>query len=145
MGKIPQELRQIIAANIRAERQKQYPGCGGGKKCAAALGVAHSQWSPWERGRRTPEDFRLRQIAEHFGVSVEYLRQDHSPPESKPESLSPALSESFLPELLLHGLACSESETVWQLHKTYSAAGSDGQRWHVSLSIVLSKEVQKEA
>ena len=141
MGKIPQELRQIIAANIRAERQKKYPGRGGAKQCAEDFGVSPQQWSPWECGMRTPDEFRMRKIAEHLGVSVEYLRQDHSPPESKPDVIPPALS----PGLLLHGLTCSESENVWQLHKTYSAAGSDGQRWHVSLNIVLSKEAQKEA
>ncbi len=62
MGRIPNELRHIIAENIRAARMKKYPGRGGGKKCAEALGVSPQQWSPWERGMRTPDEFRLRQI-----------------------------------------------------------------------------------
>ncbi len=38
MGKIPEQLRQIIAANIRACRMKKFPGRGGGQKCAEAFG-----------------------------------------------------------------------------------------------------------
>ena len=59
MGKIPENLRQIIAANIRACRMKKYPGRGGGKKCAEAFGVSPQQWSPWECG-----DMR------EFGVTI---------------------------------------------------------------------------
>lgn len=78
MGKIPRELREAIAANIRACRMKAYPGRGGGKKCAEAFGVSPQQWSPWERGMRTPDELRLSQLADFFGVTVEYLRRDHS-------------------------------------------------------------------
>ncbi len=147
MGRRPNELRHIIAANIHAERKKKYPGHGGCKKCAEALGIPPPQWSPWETGRRTPKKFRLQQIAEHFGVSVEYLGQDHAQPETNPDarSLMSSGSEAVIPEVLLYGLSCSESENVWQVHKTYSASANNGQRWHVSLSIVLSKEAQKEA
>ncbi len=80
MRKIPENLRQIIAANIRTCRMKKYPGRGGGKKCAEAFGVSPQQWSPWERGMRTPDELRLSQIAEFFGVTVEYLRRDNSAP-----------------------------------------------------------------
>ncbi len=79
MGKIPDELRETIARNIRECRIKKYPGRGGGKKCAEAFGVSPQQWSPWERGMRTPDELRLGQIAEFFGVTVEYLRRDNRP------------------------------------------------------------------
>lgn len=84
MGKIPQELRQIIARNIRNCRLKKYPGRGGGKRCAEAFGVSPQQWSPWERGMRTPDELRLSQIARFFGVTVEDLRRDTSQPRSQP-------------------------------------------------------------
>ncbi len=86
MGKIPENLRQIIAANIRICRMKKYPGRGGGKKCAEAFGVSPQQWSPWERGMRTPDELRLSQIADFFGVTVEYLRRDNSAPDMSSKS-----------------------------------------------------------
>ncbi len=84
MGKIPSELRETIAKNIRDCRMKKFPGRGGGKKCAESFGVSPQQWSPWERGMRTPDELRLSQIADFFGVTVEFLRRDNAvrPPES---------------------------------------------------------------
>lgn len=78
MGKIPNELRETIARNIRDCRMKKFPGRGGGKKCAESFGVSPQQWSPWERGMRTPDELRLSQIADFFGVTVEFLRRDNS-------------------------------------------------------------------
>ncbi len=78
MGKIPEQLRQVIARNIRACRMERFPGRGGGKKCAEAFGVSPQQWSPWERGMRTPDELRLAHLADFFGVTVEYLRRDNS-------------------------------------------------------------------
>lgn len=78
MGKIPNELRETIARNIRDCRMKKFPGRGGGKKCAESFGVSPQQWSPWERGMRTPDELRLSQIAEFFGVTVEFLRRDNT-------------------------------------------------------------------
>lgn len=78
MGKIPNELRETIARNIRECRLKKFPGRGGGKKCAEAFGVSPQQWSPWERGMRTPDELRLSQIAAFFGVTVEFLRRDNT-------------------------------------------------------------------
>lgn len=75
MGRIPAELRENIARNIKAERIKKFPGKGGGKLCAETFGVTPQQWSPWERGMRTPDEYRLLQIAEFFGCSVEHLRR----------------------------------------------------------------------
>ena len=80
MGKIPTELRDTIARNIRACRLKMYPGRGGGKKCAEAFGVSPQQWSPWERGFRTPDELHLERIAAYFGKTVEYMRRDNRLP-----------------------------------------------------------------
>ena len=80
MGKIPDNLRAIIARNIKNCRMRKYPGWGGGKRCAEAMGVSPQQWSPWECGKRTPDEVRLAAIAEHFGVTSEFLRRDHDVP-----------------------------------------------------------------
>ncbi len=77
MGRIPEELRQTIAQNIRNCRMNKFPGRGGAKLCATAFGVSPQQWSPWERGLRIPDETRLRKIAEFFGVDVDYLRKNH--------------------------------------------------------------------
>lgn len=141
MGRIPDELRQAIATNIRAERMKKFPGRGGSKKCAAAFSefigknVSPQQWSPWEKGKRTPDESRLKQIAGFFGVTVEDLRRDKSQPVAPvepPENPSPSFPH----------VACTESDTVWQLHKVYSGLANDGRRLHVSLNLVLSEEKQ---
>ena len=81
MGKIPIELRNTIAHNIRECRKKKFPGRGGSKKCAEAFGVSPQQWSPWECGKRTPDEDRLVKIAKFFDVDVEYLRRDNSRPQ----------------------------------------------------------------
>ncbi len=93
MGRIPDDLRQIIADNIRKCRIKKFPGRGGGKKCAEAFKVSPQQWSPWERGNRTPDEDRMNQIAKFFGVTVAYLRQDRR---NQPGG-SPFLQQSHTP------------------------------------------------
>ena len=134
MSTIPDDLRRIIAANIRAERMKKYPGRGGCKQCAADFGVSPQQWSPWERGKRTPHETHLQSLADFFGVSVEDLRRDHSPP--PPPEISPAPSSQ--------AVVCTESDILWQLHKVFSGVANDGQRIHISLNIMLSKEAQRD-
>jgi transcriptional regulator with XRE-family HTH domain len=93
MGKIPKDLLQTIAANIRSCRVNKFPGRGGGKKCAEAFGVSPQQWSPWERGMRTPDELRLQQIADFFGVTVEFLRRDNSV--RKPDAMAVAGNTAF--------------------------------------------------
>lgn len=80
MPKIPLELKERIARNIKECRLKKFPGRGGAKKCAEAFGVSPQQWSPWEKGYRTPDETRMSQLAMFFGVTVECLRRDNSPP-----------------------------------------------------------------
>lgn len=95
MGKIPVELKATIAKNIKACRSKMFPGRGGGKKCAESFGVSPQQWSPWERGMRTPDELRLKQIAEFFNVDVEFLRRDH---DVKPLDMMPSLDGGYPPQ-----------------------------------------------
>lgn len=77
MGKMPDALRETIARNIRDCRLRKFPGRGGGKRCAESFGVSPQQWSPWESGKRTPDELRLEQIAAFFGTTVEWFRRDH--------------------------------------------------------------------
>ncbi len=142
MGRIPDELRQIIAANIRAERMKKYPGRGGGKKCAEAFGVSPQQWSPWERGMRTPDELRLSQIAEFFGVTVDYMRHDHSVP---PNVTPPHPSGTRYPEPSLNGMTRDEGEILCQLQKEIFGEASNKIHLQVSLYIVVSKKEEKES
>ncbi len=78
MSKIPQSIRSIIAANIRACRLKAFPHRGGASQCAKEFNVAPQQWSLWETGARTPNYARLEKIAQFFNISVESLCIDHS-------------------------------------------------------------------
>ena len=73
MGRIPEQLRRNIGANLRRLRMQLFPGRGGAQTCARAFGVSPQQWSPWERGLRTPDENRLARLAAFFGVSVEEL------------------------------------------------------------------------
>lgn len=75
MSRIPDKLHATIAANIRACRKEKFPGRGGGKKCAEAFGVHASQWSMWEN-KRTPNETRLQEIADFFGTTVSFLREN---------------------------------------------------------------------
>lgn len=117
MGRIPDPLREIIARNIRGCRQKKFPGRGGGKKCAEAFGVSPQQWSPWERGMRTPDETRMEQLAAFFGVTVEFLRTDHakppveSAPQTRPHSLPPCLAP--MPYTGTHDLLESVNRLLW--------------------------------
>lgn len=94
MAKVPDDLRKIIGDNIRACRQKAFPGRGGGKSCAEALGVSPQQWSPWEKGTRTPDETSLRSIAKLFGVDVEYMRRDNTAAAENSAAPAPTVSRS---------------------------------------------------
>lgn len=78
MKRVPEDLRLTIAANLRYCRERRFPGKGGSRQCAEALGVTQQQWSPWELGKRMPNENRLVEIAQFFGTTVEWLRQRHN-------------------------------------------------------------------
>ncbi len=86
MSRIPQSLRATIARNIRECRREKFPGRGGSKKCAekfslySGKNISPQQWSPWESGRRTPNEEYLQQIAAFFEKTVEYMLRDNSQP-----------------------------------------------------------------
>ncbi len=72
MGRVArsEEDRLIIAYNIRKKRKERYASSG---QCAAAFKVPHSQWSPWEAARRTPDPERLDKIASFFNCTANDL------------------------------------------------------------------------
>ena len=140
MSRIPDELRRIIAENIHAERLKKFPGRGGCQKCAHALGVSPQQWSPWETGTRTPDEFHLQRIAEFFGVTVEHMRCAHASRCTTTGAFAPNAHKPGSPEASLHIGSCTENEIILQFHKIYSGMAENGQRVHVSVDLVLAKE-----
>ncbi len=46
--------------------------------CAADFGVSPQQWSQWERGAHMPDEYRMMEIAEFFGVTTAYLRRENA-------------------------------------------------------------------
>lgn len=117
MGKIPQPLREIIGRNIRDCRKKKFPGRGGAKQCALAFGVSPQQWSPWERGGRTPDESRLEQIAGFFGVTVEFLRRDNRTAPGAPSTPPPPANNTpthSMQEIIPSSL--SVPEAIMTLH-----------------------------
>lgn len=90
-GKKREQMLKVISNNLLTLRMKNYPGRGGSKQCATAMNLTLQQWSAWENGSRLPNNARLAQISEFFGVSMDYLKTDHSggqyydEPEAMPE------------------------------------------------------------
>lgn len=78
MGGESKQLRAIVGENIKYCREKRFPGMGGGKECADAFGVSHQQWSPWELGKRLPKEKRLKEIADFFGTTLEWMLTSHN-------------------------------------------------------------------
>ena len=68
-----QDLKEIIAANISALRtarkMTQF-------QLAELLNYSDKAVSKWERGESIPDVFVLKEIADYFGVSVDYLLTD---------------------------------------------------------------------
>ena len=92
-GNIPTASREAIARNIRDRRMNRFPGRGGAKRCAEAFGVSPQQWSPWERGMRTPDEKSLMRLAAFFGVTVEWLCLDHTHSEPGGDEENRSLAE----------------------------------------------------
>lgn len=47
---------------------------------AKELGLAYTTYVGYEKGEREPNNKKLKEIAEHFGVSVDYLLGDEEKP-----------------------------------------------------------------
>jgi transcriptional regulator with XRE-family HTH domain len=67
------ELREIISANISTLRTE----CGiTQSKLAQVLNYSDKAVSKWERGESIPDVGVLKQIADYFGVTVDYLLEE---------------------------------------------------------------------
>lgn len=82
-----EEERLVIAYNIKKLRKKKYPTSG---ECAVAFKAPHSQWSPWESGKRTPDPDSMKRIAKFFKCDVEALT---TPPENWEEEKARFIKE----------------------------------------------------
>lgn len=70
------ELREIVAANLSALRNEKKLTQ---MKLAEILNYSDKAVSKWERGESLPDVSVLKQIADYFGVTVDYLlSEDHS-------------------------------------------------------------------
>ncbi len=123
MGRIPQTLRDTIARNIRECRLEKFPGRSG-KICAEAFSefigkkVSPQQWSPWERGMRTPDESHLAKIAAFFGKSVEYMRRDNRPPGPNVPPPQEEMPQRHMPNSPdLHYAAMSMPELIMAMHR----------------------------
>lgn len=97
MARTPKNIRMIIAGNIQRLKEQKFPGRGGSKKCADALGVTPQQWSPWEIGTRGPDEKTLKAIAKMFGVTVDDLLREPEP-KPAPAPVAPVVPvSSFMP------------------------------------------------
>lgn len=76
------DLYEIFAKNVaelRAERKMTQA------QLAALLNYSDKAVSKWERGEALPDVIVVKQIADTFGVTVDYLlKDDHSPEERRP-------------------------------------------------------------
>ncbi len=82
----------------------------------------------------------MRELADFFGVTVEYMRTDHFAPEPKPD----ATPKSHYPEPSLNSANRAEGEILYQLQKEISDLISDTIHLHLSLHIIVSKKEKQE-
>lgn len=76
-------LHEIFAKNIAELRARHKMTQA---QLAAVLNYSDKAISKWERGEALPDVTVVKQIADTFGVSVDYLlRSDHSPKELRPD------------------------------------------------------------
>lgn len=86
------DLREIIAKNIAALRT----GAGLTQlKLAEKLNYSDKAVSKWERGESVPDIFMLKEIADMFGVTVDYLlSEDHRAEHLKTEKNRRTMSKN---------------------------------------------------
>ena len=71
-------LRKNIASNIAKRRTNAKLTHA---ELAEALSYSDKSISKWERGESVPDIYVLNAIAELFGVTVDYLLEEHKPEE----------------------------------------------------------------
>ncbi len=74
---------------------------------ADQMGISRQAVSKWETGESEPELSKLRQLAEIFGVSADWLLSDQDEPETPPTQAEPPRKTGFLdslPRFLVHAV-----------------------------------------
>ena len=95
-----EDVRGIIAQNIASLRtQKNMTQL----ELAEILNYSDKAISKWERGESLPDVVVLKQIADLFGVTVDYLLEEVHPLNSKMQSVPRQLKRN---RALITGLAC---------------------------------------
>ena len=99
-GQALTDYKKIIANNI-AELRKAVPYTQA--ELAEKLNYSDKAVSKWERGESIPDVVVLKQIADLFGVTVDYLLEEVHPLNSKMQSVPRQLKRN---RALITGLAC---------------------------------------
>lgn len=98
--KLMDDYKRIIANNI-AELRKAVPLTQA--ELAEKLNYSDKAVSKWERGESIPDVIVLKQIADLFGVTVDYLLEDVHPINAKMQSVPRQIKKN---RLLITGLSC---------------------------------------
>lgn len=94
------DYKRIIANNI-AELRKAVPLTQA--ELAEKLNYSDKAVSKWERGESIPDVIVLKQIADLFGVTVDYLLEDVHPINAKMQSVPKQIRKN---RILITGLSC---------------------------------------
>ena len=95
-----EDYKRIIANNI-SELRKSIPLTQA--ELAEKLNYSDKAVSKWERGESIPDVIVLKQIAELFGVSVDYLLEEVHPINARMQSVPRQLRKN---RILITGLSC---------------------------------------
>ena len=99
------ELKLVTASNIINERTKAGMTQA---ELGAKLNYSDKSVSKWERGEAIPDAYVLSEMAELFGVTVDYLLSSHDgwepPKEEKPEEEAPKYSVDIIIAIAILGI-----------------------------------------
>ena len=130
------DLRQIIAANIVALRGASRMTQA---ELAEKLNYSDKAISKWERAESAPDVRVLQQVADLFGVSVDYLLTNHSrqqpPAPAKAKRLDPKVAKNImlLSVVSVWFLAMVAFTVLWALGQTVWVVFV----WAVPVSLVV--------
>ena len=99
------ELKLVTASNIINQRTKAGMTQA---ELGAKLNYSDKSVSKWERGEAIPDAYVLSEMAELFGVTVDYLLSSHTdwepPKEEKPEEEAPKYSVDIIIAIAILGI-----------------------------------------
>ena len=99
------ELKLVTASNIINQRTKAGMTQA---ELGAKLNYSDKSVSKWERGEAIPDAYVLSEMAELFGVTVDYLLSSHDgwepPKEEKPEEEAPKYSVDIIIAIAILGI-----------------------------------------